>query len=469
MHHLKKEKKHMQTPALDIKKEEIDTPEKRGKYTVGIIGCGQNGILHACCFAEAGFKVICVDSDQTIVNDLLRGKAPFLKREIEFKLKNYVKKGLLNATTDIKAAVSQSDFVIIAIPVEVDEKKKVDYSRIRSECKKVGLSLRCGSLVIVASVTGFDVTEGVIKDVLENASGFKVGVDFGLAYSPFQVLNGQKPETLANQKRIVAASDRASLNAASSIIKTIAGNVVEKLGSIKIAEAAVLFEAVQNDVNVALASEFAFFCEKVGVDYLEVYELAKAYGSVTPSMPTFADGKEHVAPYLFLENIENLELKLRMPTIAREINEGIIKHAVNLTKDALRGCGKTLRRARISLLGISQTPNMKSPPKEAVKELVKTLEVRGAKVNIYDPYFLGGEQTEMQRYLKKNLTEALEGADCILLLTGHDQFKRLNLKKMKIIMKMPAAIVDLEGIVEPDKVEKEGFIYRGLGRGIWTK
>ncbi|MEM2995007.1 MAG: nucleotide sugar dehydrogenase [Candidatus Bathyarchaeia archaeon] len=458
----------MQTLALDIKKEEVDAPEKRGKYTVGIIGCGQNGILHACSFAEVEFKVVCVDSDQTIVNDILRGKTSFLRREIELKLKNHVKRGLLTATTDFKTAVSQSDFVVITIPVEVDKEKGGDYSRIRDFCKKVGLSLRRGSVVIVASVMGFGVTEGLIKDVLENASGFKVGVDFGLAYSPPQIFNWQKQEVLTNQKRIVAASDKRSLNAASVIIGTIARNVVEKLGSIKVAEAAILFEAVQRDVNVAVASEFAFFCEKVGIDYFEVYELVKAYDSVTLGLPVFADGKERVEPYLFLENIENLELKLRISTAAREVNEGINRHVVNLVKGALKSCGKTLRRARISLLGISQTSNVKSPLKEAVKELVKTLEARGAKINIYDPY-LSGEQAEMQRYFKKNLTETLEGADCVLLITGHEQFKRLDLKKMKVMMKMPAAIVDLEGIVEPFKVESEGFIYRGLGRGVWTK
>ncbi|MEM2972284.1 MAG: nucleotide sugar dehydrogenase [Candidatus Bathyarchaeia archaeon] len=468
MHYLRGEKARMQSPALDIKKEEVDASEKRGKYTVSIIGCGQNGILHTCSFAEVGFKVICVDSDQTIVNDILRGKTSFLRREIELKLKNYVKNGILTATTDFKIAVSQSDFVVITVPVEVDEEKGVDYSRIRDYCKKVGLSLRRGSVVIVASVMGFGSTEILIKDVLENASGFKVGVDFGLAYSPLQIFNGQKQEILANQKRIVAASDKRSLNAASVIIKTIAGNVVEKLGSIKVAEAAVLFEAVQGDVAVAVASEFAFFCEKAGIDYFEVYELAKACGSGTLALPMFADGKEQVEPYLFLENIENLELKLRMPATAREVNEEINRHVVNLVKDALKSCGKTLRRARISLLGVSQTPNMKSPPNETVKELVKTLEARGAKINIYDPY-LSGELAEMQRYFKKNLTETLEGADCILLITGHEQFKRLDLKKVKIIMKMPAAIVDLKGIVEPFKVEREGFIYRGLGRGVWTK
>jgi len=140
-----------------------------------------------------------------------------------------------------------------------------------------------------------------------------------------------------------------------------------------------------------------------------------------------------------------------------------------LTKDALRNCGKTLRRARISLFGILQRPNMKSSPKKMVEELAKILEARGAKVSLYDPYFSGDESAEIKCHLKKNLTEALENADCILILTSHDQFKRLNLKKMKVIMKMPAAIVDFEGIIEPDKVEREGFIYRGLGRGVWTK
>jgi UDP-N-acetyl-D-mannosaminuronate dehydrogenase len=71
--------------------------------------------------------------------------------------------------------------------------------------------------------------------------------------------------------------------------------------------------------------------------------------------------------------------------------------------------------------------------------------------------------------LKKTSTDAVEGTDCAVIVTAHDQFRRLNLRKLKLAMKMPAAIVDLEGIVDPGKVEKEGFIYRGLGRGVWTR
>jgi len=459
----------MSSSALHIKPEEIDTVEKRGKYVVSIIGCGQIGVFHACLFTEAGFKVKCVDADQTIVNTIVRGTAPFLKREIELKLKNYVKTGCLNATTDVTTAVSQSDVIAITIPVEIDEKKKADYSNMENACKRVGSGLRRGSLVIVMSTAGLGATEGLIKEILENTSGFKVGSDFGLAYSPIRSLSGQTLETLTNHERIVAATDESSLNSASTILETIAKNGVKKTGDIKTAEAATLFETVQQDVNIALAKEFALFCEKVGVDYLEVHKLAKIDGCSTLSLPIIVDENIQREPYLLLEDAEDLNLKFRIPAIAREINEEIIKHAINLIKDALRNCGKTLRRARISLLGISQVPNMKSPPKKLVKELAKMLEARGAKISLYDPYFSGDELAEMQHIFDKNLNEVVEGVDCILILTGHEQFKRLNLKRLKIIMKMPAAIVDFEGIVEPDKVEKEGFIYRGLGRGVWKK
>jgi len=459
----------MSSSMLNMKPEEIDTVEKRRKYTISIVGCGQVGVLHACLFAEAGFKVKCADADQTIVNSILRGKMPLLKREIELELKNYVKMGILNATTDARTAVSQSDVTAITISVGIDEKKKADYSNMESACKCVGSSLRRGSLVVVMSTVGVGVTQGLIKEVLEDTSGFKAGVDFGLAYSPIRVLDGQTPETLANRERIVAAADKNSLNAASTILQTIAKDGVKRTGSVKTAEAATLFEAVQRDVNVALANELALFCEKVGVDYLETLKLAKIGNHFELSTPTFADEKIHEEPYLFLEDAENLNLRLRTPTIAREINEEVVKHAINLTKDALRNCAKPLRRARISLLGISQVPNTKGTPKKTVKELAKMLEARGAKVSLYDPYFSSNEMAEMQHAFNKNLAEALEGVDCVLIMTGHDQFRRLNLKRLKVMMKMPAAIVDFEGIVEPDKVEKEGFIYRGLGRGVWTK
>jgi len=459
----------MSSSALHIRSEEIDNIEKRGKYTVSIIGCKLPGITHAFLFVDAGFKVICVDADKTIVNNLAKGNIPFLNRQLEVKLRNYAKKGFLETTDDFKAAASQSDIIALTIPVKIDEKRKADYSDIENASKRLGSGLRHGSIFIIMSVTGLGIAGGRIKETLENTSGLKVGLDFGLAYSPIQVSNGHAPEKMANQKRIVSALDKDSLNAASTILETITKSGLRKIGNIKTAEAVVLFEAAQQDVNTALTNELAIFCEKTCVDYLEAQKFLNVNNCNMLPLSMRDNGKARREPYLLLEDAENLNLTLHILTEAREINEGIIKHAINLIKDALRSCEKSLRRARICLLGISQTPNIKASPKKVAKELAKMLEAKGAKVGFYDPYFSSSEPIATQYPFKKNLSEAVEGADCILILTGHDEFRRLNLKKFKVIMKMPAVIVDLEGVLEPCKVENEGFIYRGFGRGVWTK
>lgn len=458
----------MPTSMMQIKPEEMDNAEKRRKYRVSIIGCRRNGVLHACLFAEAGFEVVCVDADRALVNCLTRGKAPFLKHKIESLLKKHVKNGHLKATNDVKTAVTQSNVIAITTQAKIDRKKKVNYSDIEKICKQVGSSLRRGSLVIVMSIVGPATADGLIRETLENTSGFKAGVDFGLAYSPVRLLDEQTLEKLAHCKRIAAATDKDSLNAASIVLGTIAKEDVIKTNDVKTTEAATLFEAVQHYTNVALASEFACFCEKAGIDYLKAKELAEKSAHGTLISPTLTCRSIHEEPYLLLEEAENLDLKLRIPTTAREINEEISKHAVSLIREALRSCGKTLRRAKISLLGISQTPNERDAPKISAKKLAKILETKGVKVSLYDPY-LSGKLADLGYPFKKKLTDAMESVDCIVILTGHNRFKRLNLKKLKIMAKMPAAIVDLEGVVNPEKVEKEGFIYRGLGRGVWTK
>jgi nucleotide sugar dehydrogenase len=459
----------MSTSILHIKTEELDNIDKRRKHRVSIIGCGRNGILHACLFAEAGFNIICVDADRALIKRLTRGKSPFLKDKVEPLLKKHVKNGCVQATNDVKATVAQSDVILITTQAKIDGKKKVNYLDIENVCKQVGSSLRRGSLVIIMSIVGPATAEKLIRQTLENTSGFKVGVHFGLAYSPVPILDQQNLEKVADCNRIVAATDKDSLNAASIVLGTIAKENVVKTNDVKTAEAATLFESVQHYTNVALVNEFACFCEKAGIDYHKAKELAEKSAHGTLVSPTFTCRNIREEPYLLLEEAENLNIKLLIPAVAREINEEVLKHAVSLIRETLRGCGKTLRRAKISLLGISQTPNMKDSPKASAQKLAKILETKGARVSLYDPYLSSKELVSLGHRVKKKFAEATEGVDCIVILTGHNRFKRLNLKKLKIMTRMPAAIVDLEGVVDPEKVEREGFIYRGLGRGVWTK
>jgi UDPglucose 6-dehydrogenase len=101
--------------------------------------------------------------------------------------------------------------------------------------------------------------------------------------------------------------------------------------------------------------------------------------------------------------------------------------------------------------------------------MVQILTAKGVRVSLFDPFFSEENSPDPQLRFKRSLSEAVEGSDCVVISASHDQFRHLNLKKLKMMMKKPSAIVDLEALIEPDKVEKEGFIYRGLGRGVWTK
>ena len=459
----------MSSPIMLTKPAEIDTPEKRSKYTVTVIGCEQAGIFHAILFADAGFKVTCVDTDPTKVNNVTKCKLTSLKGDMESRIRGYLKTGRLDASTDIKKAVSQSDIIVITVPTKIDSKKKPDNSDIKNTCKIVGPHLRGGSLIFNMSIAGIGTTDAIVKETLENASGYKAGAHFAVVYAPIPPSRCSTLETVKNYQRIAAASDKKALQAGAAILESITKKAVSTTESTRTAEAAALFEIVREDTNVAVANELAYFCEKLGVDYLEAQKLINHNPDDQTLPRAVANSHFDEESYILLEDAENINVKLKVSSAAREINEEMARHAANLAKDALRNCGKTLKRARVVLLGISQTLNARGPASHVAKEIADTLEARGAKLTLYDPYFSEKELAEMQRTPKKTLSDNMEGADCIVLLVAHEKFKNLSLDRLKHVMKMPAAIVDLTGTFEPSKVEKEGFIYRGLGRGVWTK
>ncbi len=450
---------------LSTKPVTTETLGKHGEGIVSIVGCGRLGILHACLFAEAGFRVTCADSDQAAVERILKGRVPFLRHEVEPILRKSLTNGRLKATSDLKAAIAQSNVVIVTTCVNVNSKGKVDYSPLEKALKLVGSSLHRENLVIIVSVVGVGVTERLLKEILENSSGFKAGSDFYLAYSPILFPEGQTLKGVSSCRRIVAAPDKISLEAALNVIKSVTKADVIQTQDVKAAEAAVLFEATFQNVNSALTNEFAYLCEKLGIDYSSTRNLLGSYANVYLPPTSTND-----ATKILLEEAENLNVKLRISETTIELDDEILRHEVELIRDALKSCGKPLRRAKIALLGFSQTPNTADVPKDSAKKIVSMLENKGAKLTLYDPFIVGKILAEIEHApLKKSLMEAVEGADCMVILAAHEQLKRLNLKKLKLLAKMPAAIVDLESVLDPAKVEAEGFVYRGFGRGVWKK
>ena len=377
----------------------------------------------------------------------------------ESSLKILIRKEQVKATSDLKSAVSNCDILIISVNAKIDEKKNSDLSEIEGACKQVGTALQKGSLVVYGGIAGFGCIETVIKETMENTSGLKAGEDFGLAYIA-AINSPPTPLTQIGDKELtIAANDKHSLNAASIVFQTITKKVVKKIANIKTAELAMLFDSSKRDVNEALANEMAMFCENAGLDYSETVKILESGTCETALAPTISDETNREETYLLLESAENLNVKFRLPLLARQINEDMVRHAANLTQDALRESGKTLRRAKVALLGSAE-------PGTAAAVFVELLKARGAKVSRYDPdsSAVGHHDGES---VKKTLNETVEGTDCLVILLAQESLKRLNLKKLRAVMKSPAALVDLVGVIEPEKAN--GFSYRGLGRGAWKK
>ncbi|HUK85923.1 MAG TPA: UDP binding domain-containing protein [Candidatus Acidoferrum sp.] len=431
---------------LNIKPEDVNDAEKRSKYTVSVIGCGHRGIWLSIGFAEAGFKVACSDADLSVIKKVAKAKVPFAGQEAEVKLRGLINSGKLNVTSELKKMVSQSDITIITAGAKVDDQKKIDYTDAVNACKQVASALHSGMLVIYCNIAGFGFNEGTLKETIENTSGLKIGQGVDLAYIPMQ-----NPKQVVTTELKVAPIGKSNIDSITNILKTITKKV-KQINDVKTAEIATLFTIAKQDANTALANELAVFCESACIDYFQVLKFLDFNDE--SFLPTTIDQENKNGAYLLLDSADNISVKLRLPALARQINEEMVRHAVNLTQDALRNCNKTLRRARVAILGtINQTTGV----------LVKMLQLKGAKPSIYDP--LSKKDAFDLGVAKTNFNEAVEGADCIIIVSAEDQFKNLNLKKLKTLAKTPSVLVDLAGVLEPKKVEIEGFIYRGLGRG----
>ena len=441
---------------LNLKREEIDTVDKRKSYTMTVVGCGQQGLALGVALADAGFRVILADPDQSVIKRVTKGKSGVYCREFEPKFKNLLRSGRLSATSDLKSAVSQGNAIVITINPRITDKRNVDYSEVEKALKQVGTNLERGTMIIYTGIAGIGFMENIAKEKLVNTSGLEAGEDFGLAYAPIRVFNRfLPPDFIGNSELRVAADNKTSLDAASAIFMTIFKDI-RQITSFKTAELAMLFSAVRWDANLALTNELATLCENADIDYLEIMKLLEAKLPSATLVPTI-DEQNMKEAQILLENAEDLGAKLRFATLARQLNKDMVKHAIRLTKSALRSCGRTLRRSKITVIGTAD-------PETAETKFIRMLEAKGAKAIIFDPLETASRNSARSEKKKRTVTDAAECSDCIVFLQGQELLENLNFKSLKTVMHSPAAIVDLSGDLEPGKVETEGFIYRGLGR-----
>lgn len=424
---------------------------------IGIIGLGYTGLPLAITFAKE-FQVVGYDTNRDIVNSLL-GVKSHIKDIKEEDIRRYLNKTLF--LTDDYKELSKCDFIIICVPTPLTDEKEPDLSYIKDACETILKILKRGHFIILESTTYPGTTEEVVVPLIEK-SGLKIGVDFGVAYSPERVDPGSSHK-IENVPKIVAGINEQCTRIVKTLYERVI-NVVIKVEDCKTAEATKIFENIFRDVNIALVNEFALICEKMGIDVWDVIDAAatKPYGFM-PFYPGPGVGGHCIPldPYYMSYKAKKFGIIPRFIEMSGEINEFMRVHAVNLATAGLSQANLEISRSTVGVIGLAYKKDVEDTRESPSKKIIEEIVGSGGKIKTYDPYVEFIDTNFGRYYSEKSIENALNDADCAIFVTDHEIIKANDLNKLVKCMRHQI-VVDCRNIF--DYSEAHDFIYLGIGK-----
>jgi len=426
---------------------------------LAVLGSGYVGLPTATIFAEAGFNVIAVDVKQEVVDAINSGISPLKEPGLQEIVKRNVVAGRLKASLNSQVDLHKADAVIVSVQTPIYKNKRPNLSFLKKALEDVGRDCRNGMLVVVGSTIPPGTMANLVKPRLEALTGLRAELDFYLAYVPERIAPGKALQEFVESPRLVGGIGSNSTKVASELFKTVCKNIIET--DAVTAEVAKLAENTFRDVNIAFANYLALICEQYRIDVKKVIELANTHPRVNIHMPGPGVGGPCLPkdPYLL---ISKAKLEENMVKMARRINDYMPKHIVKMTLQALNSVSKKINKCKIAVLGTAYKADVDDPRLSPSKSIVQQLLNLGAKVVAYDSYCqesFGAEKAE-------SLQEAVRNADCIVIVTDHTEFRKMDLLKLKEFMRENPVIVDGRRIIDPAKAKNAGFKYYGIGYGV---
>ena len=422
-----------------------------------VLGSGYVGLPTAAIFAEAGFNVVAVDVKQEVVDNINSGISPIREPGLQEIVKRSVVAGRLKASLNSQVDLRKAGAVIVSVQTPIYESKRPNLSFLKKALEDVGKGYHSNMLVVVSSTIPPGTMLNLVKPKLEDLTGLSVESDFYLAYVPERIAPGRALQEFVESPRLVGGVGPNSTKVASELFRAVCKNVIETDAAT--AEVAKLAENTFRDVNIAFANQLALICEQYGVDVKKVIELANTHPRVMIHTPGPGVGGPCLPkdPYLL---IGGLKLgRLNLPGVARLINDNMPDHIVKMTLLALKDAGEDVRNVKVTVLGTVYKADVAdsrlSPAEPIIRELLRL----GIRVTAYDPYCqetFGAERAE-------GLQNAVKYSDCIIIVTDHKEFKKIDLQWLRSEVKERPLIVDARRVIDPSLARSHGFKYYGLG------
>ncbi|HLB72008.1 MAG TPA: nucleotide sugar dehydrogenase [Candidatus Methanoperedens sp.] len=455
---------------------------------VGVVGMGYVGIPAAVLFAEHfkfvwGFQRASASSGYKI--DLLnRGESPLKGEEpgLEAMLNKVRSEKRFECTSDF-SKINKVDAVTIAIqtPFEDIINLKPDFRALEEGLRQIGKYLNEGMLVVLESTVTPGTTGGLAANILNEESGLIAGEDFALAHAPERVMVGRLIRNIQEHDRIVGGINKESTERAVELYSPILtkGRIITMDSTA--AEVTKTAENTFRDLQIAAINELALYCEAMRINVYDVragIDSLKGDGITRAVLYPGAGVGGHCLTkdtYHLERGAKTGNSKLDYPVnteslyvLARKINDFMPIHMYNLTVDGLARSGRGIQEARVVILGwafINNSDDTRNTPAEPYYDLLKK---NGASITVHDPYVKEYNDIEINNDIEitQNLNEAVNGATAIAIFTGHNQYLNLKAGKIKKSTGLQhPVIVDGRNVINPDDFIREGFVYKGIGRG----
>ena len=392
---------------------------------IGIVGLGYVGLPLVKTFLNKGFGVLGFDIDEKKVEMLNQAKS-YIKHFTAEELKAFLEKKKFQATTDF-GLLAKADVIIICVPTPLDSHKNPDLSYVLTTTEVISKHLRKGQLVVLESTTYPGTTEEEMLPLLE-AGGLKAGEDFFLAYSPERENPGDKVYTTEKIPKVVGGVTPKCRRVAKILYDQIVVKTIP-VSSPKVAEATKLMENIFRSVNIAMVNEMKMIFDRMGIDIWEVVEAAstKPFGFMTflPG-PGYGGHCIPVDPFYLAWKAKEVDHPTKFIELAGEINTLMPYYVVTKTIEALNKKGKSVRGARILILGIAYKKDIDDQRESPALKIISLLQNKGAKVSYNDPYVpqsYGHRDYPGLELKSVALTEKmLKKFDAVIIATAHSDY-----------------------------------------------
>lgn len=423
---------------------------------VAVVGLGHIGLPLAVQYASRGHDVLGVDVDTRIVETLNGGATPHRDEQALIdRVPELVAAGRLRATTwEDPAGFDQAEVVVVIVPVVVDSDRQIDFKPIDGATRDIATNLGPDTLVVYETTLPVGTTRNRFGPMLASGSGRELNRDLFLAFSPERVLVGRVFLDLRRYPKIVGGTSSESTRRAADFYAAALdeGTEIHEVSSAEAAEMTKLAETTYRDVNIAYANELARFAARNGINVTEVIEAANSQPYSHIHQPGVGVGGHCIPVYPHF--LFNDDPDLRLPPLAREINEGMGAFTVDMIEDRFG----SLDGQSVLVLGIAYRGDVKEDAFSSAFRLRDELLAAGARVYGHDPYYeadhlrsIGFEPYDL---------DAPEPIRVAVLQAAHADYRSME----------PAAIPGLElfvdgrNAIEREPYERAGIGYVGIGR-----